>query len=75
MPNFMTQKMSSGIKKAVTYYRKQSSPHVSHEESEAFTTAAVNHYATAQRVAPNTVETGKYFSGQGRPKDLNAEEI
>lgn len=75
MPDYMTQKMSSGIKKPITYYRKQSSKHVSHDESSAFTTAAKTAYATARNVAVNTVEEGVYKSGQGIPTGGDVEQV
>jgi hypothetical protein len=75
MPNYMTQSMSSGVLNSTLYYRKQSQPHVTHEESGAFTTAAKTAYATDNNIALAAVVEGTYRSGQGKPKSANAEEI
>lgn len=37
MAKYMVQKMSSGTLKAITYYRKQTQDHPSHDESGRFT--------------------------------------
>lgn len=75
MPLYMTQKMSSGVKKPITFYRKQSSPHVSHEESSKFTTDAKSTYATERSVPVGSVEEGTYKSGQGVPTGGDTQEI
>lgn len=75
MPFYMTQKMSSGVKPAVTYYRKQSQPHVPHTESEAFTQDAVNAYAALNAVSAGAVEKGTYRSSQGVPTGGNTQLI
>ncbi|MDM0053022.1 hypothetical protein [Variovorax sp. J22R115] len=67
MALYMVQKMSSGVLPAITYYRKQSGPHPSHEESGAFTTDATNAYANTNTIAVALVEAGTYKSGQGVP--------
>lgn len=67
MALYMTQSMSSGTLPATTYYRKQSQPHVSHDESKAFTQAAITDYATANAIANDAVVRGRYMSGQGVP--------
>lgn len=67
MALYMTQKMSSGILAAVTYYRKQKNEHPSHDESGAFTSAAVRHYAGANNIEESEVEQGKYQKCQGVP--------
>jgi hypothetical protein len=67
MPSYMTQKMSSGRLKATTYYRKQTQPHVSHDESGRFTQDAKRDYATERGVAESAVEVGTFKSGQGIP--------
>jgi hypothetical protein len=66
MPKYMTQKMSSGVKKAITYYR-DGGDHPSHETSSKFTKDAKNAYALARGVDVSTVEEGTYKSGQGVP--------
>ncbi len=71
----MTQKLSAGIHPAVTYYRKQSQPHVSHAESGAFTTAAQNQYSLDYNVPVTDIELGRYRSGQGIPTAGLTEEI
>jgi hypothetical protein len=66
MPNYMTQKMSSGVKKAITYYR-DGGAHPSHDTSSKFTKDAKNAYAAARGVEVSAVEEGAYKSGQGVP--------
>lgn len=75
MPLYMTQKTSSGVLPAITYYRRQTQPHVSHVESGAFTQAAQLAYATAKQVPVGAVELGAYKSGQGVPTGGNVEQI
>ncbi len=67
MPNYMTQKMSSGQCIPITYYRRQTQPHVSHDESGAFTQAAKQNYATFNHINVNQVDEGKFNRGQGVP--------
>ncbi|ADO49307.1 hypothetical protein [[Enterobacter] lignolyticus] len=67
MALYMTQKMSSGLHAAITYYRKQQNEHPSHAESGAFTSAAVSHYATTNNIDESDVESGKYQKCQGVP--------
>ncbi|MAD46619.1 MAG: hypothetical protein CMI02_19065 [Oceanospirillaceae bacterium] len=75
MANYMTQAMSYGQLPRITYYRKQSAPHVSHAESGAFTSDAIQHYADTHQVPPDAVEKGRYLSGQGVPTAGQTEEI
>lgn len=75
MPTYMTQKMSSGTKKAVTYYRKQSQDHVDHAESGKFTADAKSRYASDYEVDESAVEVGTYKSGQGIPTGGETVEI
>ncbi|MDO8179723.1 MAG: hypothetical protein Q7U12_16005 [Undibacterium sp.] len=74
MAKYMTQKMSSGVLQATTYYRKQSS-HPSHAESGAFTIAAKTSYAATHGIAAANVEVGTYKSDQGVPAGGNTQEI
>jgi len=67
MPNYMTQKMSSENTESVTYYRAQTSDHVAHGESEAFTSAAIANYAAFNHIDEGSVDVGTYRSGQGIP--------
>lgn len=67
MANYMTQKMSHPKCIPITYYRMQSTQHVSHVESGAFTQAAKTNYSTFNNVPPGSVEEGKFQSGQGVP--------
>lgn len=75
MPLYMTQKMSYELLTAVTYYRKQTVPHVSHIESEAFTDAAATHYGAANNILAANVDQGTYKSGQGVPTGGSTQEI
>ncbi|MCF7222273.1 hypothetical protein [Marilutibacter chinensis] len=75
MALYMTQTMSEGVHPSVLYYRKQTQPHVSHEESGRFTQDAVNDYARTYDVPADQVEKGKYMSSQGKPKSNKAVEI
>lgn len=72
---YMTQKMSSGVLQATTYYRKQSVPHPGHAETGAFTIAATTNYAAAHTIPVTDVEVGTYKSGQGIPTGGNTQEI
>jgi hypothetical protein len=72
MPVYMLQSMSSGVLQSTQYYRKQSSNHVSHQESTDFTTDAKNAYANTNGIAVAAVQEGTYRSGQGVPKNPNA---
>ena len=74
MAKYMTQKMSSGVLQATTYYRAQSA-HPSHDESSAFTFAATANYAAAHGIATAAVEVGTYKSNQGVPAGGNTQEI
>ena len=74
MAKYMTQKMSSGVLAAITYYRKQSA-HPSHDESGTFTTDATNAYATTSGIQASQVELGTYKSGQGVPSGGTTQEI
>ena len=74
MAKYMVQKMSSGIKKATTYYRKQSA-HPSHDESGNFTRDAKSAYATKHNISEAQVEVGSYASNQGVPAGGDTEEI
>jgi hypothetical protein len=67
MAFYMVQKMSSGTLPAKTYYRKQSSAHVSHDESGKFTQDAKENYAKFNHISEDKVVEGKYESGQGVP--------
>lgn len=67
MPNYMTQKMSSGTIKATTYYRRQKSDHPHHDETSKFTSDAKTDYATAHGIEEDEVEGGKFASNQGIP--------
>jgi hypothetical protein len=67
MAIYMTQQMSSEKCIPITYYKKQSSEHVSHTESGAFTTAAKTNYSAFNHVAVGKVVAGAYKSGQGVP--------
>lgn len=75
MANYMTQSMSSGILKKITYYRKQTNSHPSHEESGQFTADAKSDYATTNGINEDDVEVGTYRSNQGVPGGPNTEEI
>ncbi len=75
MAAYMTQKTSAGVKPATLYYRKQTVPHPTHDESSAFTTAAKTAYAGANQIAVNLVELGAYMSGQNKPSSNNAVEV
>jgi len=66
MPVYMTQKMSSGVLKPITYYRGGGA-HPSHVVSSKFTTDAKNDYAATRGVAVGAVDEGTYKSGQGVP--------
>jgi hypothetical protein len=74
MAKYMTQKMSSGVLPATTYYRQQSN-HPHHDESGAFTTAATLAYATLHRITSDLVELGGYKSSQGVPAGGNTQLI
>jgi hypothetical protein len=74
MAKYMTQKMSSGVLTATTYYRIQSA-HPSHGESGAFTTAATLAYKTLHNIPLKDVEVGTYKSNQGVPAGGNTQSI
>ncbi|GKW01960.1 hypothetical protein EO763_11140 [Pectobacterium odoriferum] len=67
MATYMTQQMSNPKTITITYYRKQSSAHVSHDESGRFTEDAVANYAQFNNLRPADVVRGNYKSGQGVP--------
>jgi len=67
MALYMTQPMSTANTIKITYYRKQSQPHPSHDETGAFTNAAVANYANFNDIPAAAVERGAYKSGQGVP--------
>jgi len=75
MPQYMTQTMSSGTLPPKLYYRRQTQPHVSHEESGRFTQDAKNNYAAFNHIPVNQVVEGTYHSGQGVPTAPNRYEI
>ncbi len=75
MAIYMTQQMSSANTIPITYYRKQSQPHVSHEESGAFTQAAKQNYAQFNNINIDQVDAGTYRSGQGVPTGGKTYEI
>ena len=67
MPFYMVQNMSNR-RSSSTYYRAQSTNHVSHSESEKFTKDAKRVYARSQHIQESDVELGSYKSGQGKPQ-------
>jgi len=68
MAFYMVQNMSSTVSNSTsTYYRLQSSPHVTHAESERFTNDAKAAYALSQRIQITQVQEGPYRSGQNKP--------
>ena len=67
MPYYMIQNMNNR-RSSSTYYRAQSTNHVSHTESEKFTKDAKKAYAQTQHVQVSDVVEGNYRSGQGRPQ-------
>ncbi|MGM0593963.1 MAG: hypothetical protein ACQETD_05435 [Pseudomonadota bacterium] len=75
MAIYMTQSMSSGTLKKVTYYRKQKQVHPSHEESSAFTHDAKDDYAKSNDLNQSAVEEGTYRSGQGVPTGGKTKQI
>ncbi|WP_028997594.1 hypothetical protein [Azohydromonas australica] len=76
MALYMTQSMTSANTERITYYRKQSQPHVSHAESGAFTQAAIANYAQFNHIQPTAVVVGSdYRSGQGVPTGGKVYEI
>jgi hypothetical protein len=58
---------NSGALPAKKYYRQQTIEHVSHDESGAFTQAAINNFANFNNINANTVTTSSYKSKQGVP--------
>jgi len=75
MPSYMTQTASAPAHPSQLYYRAQTIPHVSHQESIAFSNAVRATYAAAFAVAPATVVLGRYQSGQGVPRAPDAIQI
>ena len=67
MALYMTQPMSSPNTIKITYYRKQTQPHVSHSESGAFTADAKAIYADSNNIPQSEVEVGTFRSSQGVP--------
>ncbi len=68
MPKYMVQSVESGTLGKITYYRKQTQDHVSHDESGRFTQDAQARYRTDKNLAGTAaVELGSYKSGQGVP--------
>lgn len=67
MPFYLTQKMSSGVLPAVTYYRKQTQDHEPAAEARGFTIAASTDYATSNGIPNSQVEEGVRRSNQGVP--------
>ena len=67
MAEYLTQKMSSGIQQAITYYRKQKNNHASTEEKTSFTSDAKTTYAAARAVQVADVEVGTLRQNQGVP--------
>ena len=74
MALYMTQKMSSGVLKVTTYYRK-SSAHPTHQESSNFTANAKQTYANEHKIEVSIVEEGAYRSEQGIPSGGHTEKI
>lgn len=75
MALYMTQSMASPNTVKITYYRQQSQPHPSHEESGAFTAAAKSNYASFNHISEGSVEVGTYRSSQGVPTGGKTYEI
>ncbi|NER38845.1 MAG: hypothetical protein F6J93_33645 [Oscillatoria sp. SIO1A7] len=75
MALYMVQPMSSGTLPKKTYYRKQTSTHVSHDESGRFTQDAKSNYATFNHIPESKVVPGKFMSGQGKPSGSGTFEI
>ncbi|MDN5870230.1 MAG: hypothetical protein L0H73_05860 [Nitrococcus sp.] len=71
MPKYMVQSMSAGILASSQYYRKQRTPHVTHDESERFTADAKADYANEHGIEMTNVVEGTYRSGQGVPNNPN----
>ncbi|MGH1516964.1 hypothetical protein [Chryseobacterium sp. JK1] len=74
MATYMTQTMQSGKNPKINYYRK-SSAHPSHDETGKFTQDAINNYSKKYQVPANTIEKGRFQSGQGVPTGPNTQEI
>lgn len=75
MPNYMSQTFSSPKTEEVTYYRKQSQPHVGHLELECFMRDAKREYAKTYCISEEDIEEGKAKSCQGIPAFVKFEEI
>ncbi|KGJ93765.1 hypothetical protein [Colwellia psychrerythraea] len=67
MANYMTQPMSAAKTIKITYYRKQSQSHPSHEETGAFTLAAESDYSRFNNIPADEVDIGTFKSSQGVP--------
>lgn len=75
MAKYMTQQMSSSKATPKTYYRKQTQPHPSHEETGRFTRDAKQDYARFNHISVNQVVAGTFRSSQGIPSGRNTYEI
>ena len=75
MALYMTQKMSSAKTIPINYYRKQSTEHVSHDESGRFTEAAQANFAKFNNIGVANVEVGRFYSSQGVPTGGKTHEI
>jgi hypothetical protein len=72
----MVQTIRKGVLPAKTYYRQQSSAHVSHDESGRFTQDAIANYVAFNHLRNNDgIEVGHYQSGQGVPAGIGTYEI
>jgi len=58
MPFYMTQTMSCGDLPVKRYYRQQTSQHVSHRDSGAFTQAAKADYAAFNNIDQKYIREG-----------------
>lgn len=63
----MTQAMSSDNTIKITYYRKQTQPHPSHDETGQFTQDAELNYSEFNHIELSQVEKGTFRSSQGIP--------
>jgi hypothetical protein len=78
VPYYMTVNVQYESLPKKTYYRKQSSDHVSHDESGAFSADAKMNYVTFNHLTPNqaaNVSVTGYKSGQGIPTSPGAYEL
>lgn len=72
---YLVQKMSSGTLPVKNYYRRQTTDHPSHDETERFTHDAKMNYAKFNHIFEEKVEVGKFLSGQSKPTGSNTYEI